>query len=642
MHRMTQSVHYRADIDGLRAVAVLAVLLHHAWPERFRGGFVGVDIFFVISGFLITRILLDELIQGQLKLGEFYARRVRRIFPALLLVLGTALVVGWWWLIPVDYAAMARHVMGGAGFVANFFFWAEAGYFDEVSAGKPLLHLWSLAIEEQFYLVWPVLLWAVYRWRWPAHRVVVGLLLASFVLNLVLVRTDPDAAFFNPLARFWELMVGAWLAIRAAHGRQVVARNANVMAWFGIFLLVLAMVLVHPERRFPGGWALLPTLGTALLIAAGPSAWINRHILAARLMVAVGLISYPLYLWHWPLLVWSGLRNGEGSGPPGPWVVLAFLLALLTYWLLEKPVRQSRGARARLITWTMLVLMLCVAVFAGVTQLRNGFDGRFPSAVRTLTAQGGPAVVTQGWRYHDCVLDFRVPPSAYKPFCIEEKRPLLFIWGDSHAASLYPGFKALQIASGHAFGIAQRTGAVCPPILGFEPRPGCQLLNDANIQAIRDSRPEVVLLYAWWHHPRYELGGLEATVEAIRAAGVSRIVLLGPLPLWQKSLPQLLLEEWKNGPFSRPPPLRLKNGLDLRLSQISDEMRDRAGAMQIQYVDGLSVFCDADGCLTRLRDSSTEPLSYDYGHLAPEAVRHFVRQVGPLVMDGFWKPISDQ
>ncbi|WP_405000979.1 acyltransferase family protein [Hydrogenophaga palleronii] len=629
----------------MRAIAVTAVVIHHAFPHLLPGGFVGVDIFFVLSGYLISTIILRSLVDGHFTFSDFYIRRVKRIFPALLLVLIFTAAMGWQRLIPSDYAELGKHLLGGAAFISNFLLWQEAGYFDSESLSKPLLHLWSLAIEEQFYLLWPLCLYLLHRWRLSAIRSIALILLVSFFVNLALVSDHPVAAFYNPAARVWELMLGALLAAIQLHPagwrgllglpatqKQAPEQAAAWMAWAGALLLGLGLALLHPQRAFPGAWALLPTLGTVLLIAAGPNSLINRTLLASRPMVWVGLISYPLYLWHWPLLTFAHLRAGDTPAwtTQLTWVAVAILLAWLTYQLVEKPVRFGRFNRRALIA-ALCTAMLGAAAAGTTIHQKKGFDERFPPSVRELMTRGGKKAVIQGWRDGDCMLDFRVPASNYKDFCIEQKRPLIFLWGDSHAGSLYPGFKALQESGRYDFGIGERTGAICPPVLGIEPRPLCKSLNDNAIEAIRQAKPDVVVLYAWWHHPRYDLKNLEATVAAIKAAGVPRIIMLGAVPYWQGPLPRILLDAWKKGPVTQPPPLRLKAQLDPKLESITQQMRARAEAMGIEFVSGLDYFCNRNGCLTRLNQDAVEPLSYDYGHLAPDAVRYYIEQLAPLI-----------
>ena len=665
MSSSPHNAHYRPDIDGLRAIAVGAVVLHHAFPDALPGGFVGVDIFFIISGYLISSIILAGLQKQRFEFLDFYARRIKRIFPALFVVLCTVIAMGWFQLLPVDYKQLGKHLLAGSGFVSNFAFWNEAGYFDADSVNKPLLHLWSLAIEEQFYLLWPLTLYALHRWRANAMRWILGLGLLSFALNIYLVNDQPTAAFYNPAARFWELLIGAMLAAMHVHrvNWRALARSerwhqkhpeeggperistialrsgahANAKAWTGITLLIVALVWLNPERQFPGWWALLPTFGAVLLIAAGPQTWFNRHVLASKPFVWIGLISYPLYLWHWPLLSFAHISADEA--PPwttqAGWVLLSVLLAWLTYKLLEKPIRFGRLNR-RWITASLCLAMSAVAGSGYATYANNGFDQRFPEIVRDMMSKGGKRAVTEGWRDGECILDFKLPASAYKPHCIESKRPLVFLWGDSHAGSLYPGFKALQDSGAYTFGLAERAGAICPPLLGVkEPRPLCQSLNENTIEAIRQAKPDVVLLYALWHHRRYTLSGLDMTVAELKKAGVPRIILLGAVPYWKKALPQILLDEWKKGPVQGRPPLRLKSGLDPKLPVITAEMRERAKKLGIEFVSGMDYFCNVDGCLTRVDDKATQPLSYDYGHLSTGAATYYVQQLAPLI---FKKP----
>src|SRR6185503_2137061 len=297
---------YRADIDGLRAVAVVSVLVFHAFPELLPGGFVGVDVFFVISGYLITTILLGELLQARFSVLRFYERRIRRIVPALLLVLSITFVAGWALLFSDELKGMSGYFLSGVLSAGNLRNLMGGGYFDSASDLTPLLHLWSLGIEEQFYLVWPLVLTLGVGKSLSLRRLGVWIacsLVASFLLGIWLTPQHRSAAFYLPFSRYWELAAGGLLALlNRARAPGLSVWIANLLAAAGGLALGTAVLVIDGTRPFPGFWALLPVLGAVSLIAAGPHAWLSRELLSARPMVGIGLISYPLYLWHWPLL----------------------------------------------------------------------------------------------------------------------------------------------------------------------------------------------------------------------------------------------------------------------------------------------------------------------------------------------------
>lgn len=629
MSAQARTALHRADLDGLKAVAVGSVVLQQAFPGALSGGFAGIGVLFVVCGYLISSSILSGLQNPSFSVGDFYARRIRRLFPALLLVLAAVLVAGWFLLPPTGYRQLAQQAVAASTFVSNLM--VMTGSFAAGSASQPLQHLWPLAMWAQFCLVWPLALWALHR-HLHAMRWTFGALLLSVLLHLHLAQGQTTTAFHSSMALLLALLAGALLAtmqVKVSDGRP------NALAWIGATLLTLALTDIAPEATPAGWWALLPTLGTALLIAAGPSAWLNRVVLSQKTFVGIGLISYPLYLWHWPL---RSLADLKAMGEPGweqplAWMALAFALAWTTHRFIEKPIRIGR--LSNMVVTAALCVGLCLFTAASLAIHRhNGFEQRIPELVRHLMSTGGRSAVVDGWRDKDCMLDYRLPSSHYKPFCIEQKRPLVFIWGDSHAGSLYPGFKALKEAGRYEFGLAERTAAICPPVLGIEPRPLCRSLNDANIQAIRDTRPDVVILYAWWHNKRYDLRNLEATVEQIKQAGVPRIIMLGAVPYWRKHLPQILLEEWDKGPVQARPPLRLDEAfLDPEVRRATEIMRERARKMGIEFISGMDFFCNAQGCPTRLSEDATQPLSYDYGHLSTGAAAFYIEQLAPLMFN---------
>jgi peptidoglycan/LPS O-acetylase OafA/YrhL len=369
---------YRPDIDGLRAFAVFAVVLYHAFPKWVRGGYVGVDVFFVISGFLISSILLKELAEDRFSLTKFYGRRIRRIFPALAVCLAAVLAYGYVCLLPSELMQVGKHVFFGAAFLSNIAIWSEAGYFDLAATLKPLLHLWSLGIEEQFYIVWPALLWFIFRVKVGIGWLLAVLFMLSFAANIWLSATTAVGDFFLPFSRFWELLAGAGLAYR---GQIILTPRLRCwISWGGAASLLISATLFTPELRFPGWLALLPVAGTVAIILAGREAMVNGTILSTRAAVFVGLISYPLYLWHWPLISYAYIiRLGKTPTPlmAAALVVVSFFLAWVTYRFIEYPVRFGAYRHRR----TQIVVACIVALGAAglATWTLDGFPARFPT-----------------------------------------------------------------------------------------------------------------------------------------------------------------------------------------------------------------------------------------------------------------------
>jgi len=277
------------------------------------------------------------------------------------------LALGWIVLTAVEYRALGKHAAGGAGFIANIMFWKEAGYFDAAGDTKPLLHLWSLGIEEQFYIVWPLLLYFVVKRSWNVLYAIVAVAVLSFIWNIARIGVDPSGAFYSPLSRSWELALGAFLAYQTvtpiASLAQFIKRHQTSLSALGLILVLIGFVVINEGRAFPGWWALLPSLGSALLIASGPQALVNRYVLSQRLMVWVGLISFPLYLWHWPLLSFARIIYSETPPFDVRWMLvgLSVMLAWLTYWVIEKPIRSSQKKRSLIWFLSILVLIICLA-----------------------------------------------------------------------------------------------------------------------------------------------------------------------------------------------------------------------------------------------------------------------------------------
>jgi peptidoglycan/LPS O-acetylase OafA/YrhL len=504
-----KAVHvYRPDVDGLRAVAVLAVLAFHAFPEALPSGFAGVDVFFVISGFLISGIIFDGLRQGSFSFAEFYWRRIRRIFPALILVLAACLVLGWLVLLPDEYRQLGKHVAAGAGFISNGVLWREAGYFDTAGEFKPLLHLWSLAIEEQYYLVWPLLL---FLFRTQPRRMLAMILAVgavSFAANIWMTARTESAAFYLPFTRFWELMAGSVLA-HALHYRERRETFSNAKAAVGVALLAASLVLLHGERSFPGWWALLPVLGTVLLIAAGPGAWINRNILARPTMVFIGLISYPLYLWHWPLLSYARILEG-GQAPAAVRLALlglSVLLAWLTYALIERKVRFATRPSLKRIATPALAASLAALGLAGLLAVQGRLEPQ--SASVPLLAEISRAA--SDWDYGG---DRMIPGDT-------DKAVLFF--GDSHMQHYGPRIhKIVAERAAPVRSVIFKTSNGCAPVPGIErPFRNCSRFVEEGLRVALQPQVDTVIIAASWlgftHRPVYRVGDVSGALLDVLA-----------------------------------------------------------------------------------------------------------------------------
>lgn len=440
--QFNHSISYRPDIDGLRALAILPVVLFHAFPNLLPGGFIGVDIFFVISGYLITSILLKDIQAGSYSIKTFYARRVRRIFPALSVVLLFCLALGWIVLTAVEYRALGKHVAGGAGFIANFMFWKEAGYFDAAGDTKPLLHLWSLGIEEQFYIFWPLLLYLFAKRSWNILWMIAGVALLSFALNIIRIGADPSGTFYSPFSRSWELALGAFLAYQAIHPiaslATIIQRHKSALSFLGFILIVVGFVVINEGRSFPGWWALLPVLGSGLLIAAGPEAIFNKTVLSKRLLVGVGLISFPLYLWHWPLLSFARIIYSETPPVDVRWVLVgaSVVLACLTYFIIEKPIRTSNKKRS--LIWFLSILMLVICLAGAAVYKTKGVKSRHAGMLNADPASLNLGADRGRWA-NECGIPSEAKSILNSCYSPKDKKATYAVWGDSKGEAIFYG-----------------------------------------------------------------------------------------------------------------------------------------------------------------------------------------------------------
>jgi peptidoglycan/LPS O-acetylase OafA/YrhL len=633
---------YRADIDGLRGVAVLLVIAFHAFPAWFKGGFIGVDIFFVISGFLISSIIFKSNARGDFSFFEFYARRARRLFPALCVVLTASCVLGWIYLFPDEYQQLGKHIAAGAAFVQNFLLWHEVGYFDTSAELKPLLHLWSLAVEEQFYLVYPVAVWVLWRRRMNVLTAVVLVACISFSLNIARVARHPAEVFFLLHSRFWELLEGGILAYILLFKLKIpgpTPRQRNALSIMGVLLIATAVSILNKNRAFPGWWAQLPVTGTLLLVLAGPSAWINRVFLAAPAMSFLGRISYPLYLWHWTILSFARIDNPDVTAlARAGLVVLSFPLAWITYQFVEKPIRFGRHS-LRGVSIGMASALFTTGVVGFLIFHVKGVPSRLPESGETLAALEALATyrydLYSETRVGDCWLSGTQAPdgfaqACYGNLCNKEGDRTVVLWGDSHAACLFPGVRAV---CNDARSVAQFTRDTCPPMLGYAKGTiwgNCEDSNQFVASLLKKHPQATVILFAAWtlYNKDWTAGSpagkaLLATIRELHDAGVTRIIVMGPSPWWKKELPKLAIKlarsHFQEG-FTVPS--RMNFGLDPWPAIVDKQLRTLLAGSPATYFSVFDTLCDnVEGCLVRTTDKQTSFTAFDYGHLTTNGAR---------------------
>lgn len=670
--RMTSNLlpDYRPDIDGLRAVAVLSVVAFHAFPEWVHGGFVGVDVFFVISGFLISTIILRSLDAGDFSFADFYARRIKRIFPALALVLAASLALGWSLLLKDELRQLGGDTAAGAAFLSNFVLMRESGYFDTAVELKPLLHLWSLAIEEQFYLIWPLALFLAYRYRRNPLTVILVVLAVSFALNAGRAGgRHAVQTFYHPLTRFWELLAGgalAWIALHRHETFDAALRRLlpetdrqsalqDTKSFLGIGLVAAGVFLLDRSRAFPGWWALLPVLGAFLLISAGPNAAVNRRLLAHPVFVFVGLISYPLYLWHWPLLSFARIVIGEtpSVGMRIALVALSILLAYLTYRFVEKPVRAPRPHLAREAVAAgpkgiVIVLTAALATLGGAGLMTQG--GKLHGRLTTLDAISD---AKDDWDYPRAGPQDRHPHLSFhlRPLYGRSEDRLLFI-GDSNIEQFYPRVRKLHEDSGRADTVVFITAGGCSPIPEIEQTDGgCKgEMKGAFVYAAEPQVRKIIIGSTWDHFDQKKYGyagtspipqrladdiyrDFAARLKGLVAAGKD-VYLVLPVPKGSQMDPQRMvdLQARFTGMPRRIEPLQVSDFLAQQQGTIRllQRVAAESGA---KLLDPLPDVCDTDVCPNLAPDG--RPVSKDAGHLRPfyvtERIRMFDSVFSPSV-----------
>ncbi len=663
MRSVAEALSFRRDVNGLRALAVASVVAFHVDRDALPGGFVGVDIFFVISGYLISRILFAEISDGAFSLSEFYFKRVKRIFPALIVVLLAIWVAGWFVLDPPTFTELGRQERDGAFFSLNFRQIVEPGYFDLASAARPLLHLWSLSIEEQFYIVWPALLALMFRFPRAVAPAIFVIFFASLTANLALTEHDATKAFYLPWSRAWELALGAAVGYRELFWRGAVkppqapiAADVSILA--GLALMIGAVVFLNEAQPFPGWRAMIPTFGCALVLA-NPGARLGERVLGGRVAQWLGKVSYPLYLWHWPLLSFAVIEWGPLVPLPTRIALAgaAVVLAWLTYRWIERPAAQGFRLHENRVVVALAVGLIGCGALGGLTKSLNGFALRYPARIEALFDYPPHGLAEALYRADTCFYDKRDTPDSLKTLrarltqqfdaagCAavqDASKPTILILGDSHGAHLYPG---IESEFGATANVLQLNANYCAPLIvpeetgeGETGTERCRIINRLIEEKVREIKPTVVVLGAFYmqylNFPAYRYpdfaNAYRASLAELRAAGVGQIIVAGDPPIWSPSLPSLVARELlATGSSAR----YSGAGLAKDALAIDADLRRQSWPAGVTYVSLDEGLCNASGCLRRVGDDLPNDLTaLDYGHLSRQGSIVVARDVlGPVI-----------
>jgi len=608
---------YRPDIDGLRAVAVLLVLAYHVGIYRLRGGFVGVDVFFVISGFLIGSIILGDLAANHFSLAGFYERRIRRIFPALVVVLFVVSILGYRFFLPIEFAEFGKSLLAATFSVSNILFLRQSSYFDTPASMKPLLHTWSLAVEEQFYLFLPLFMMAIRKLSAKHQRLlVVSIALMSFAVSVIGAFQFKESTFYLAHTRAWELLLGTLIAMEIfPHISGSISRNIASLA--GLLLILVAGLSFTTDTPFPGAAALVPCVGAALIIAAGRSgSSLVGQILSTKPAVFVGMISYSLYLWHWPLIVFQKANAVliKGLSPNATKFALmgaSMALAALSWRFVEVPFRGRRIQYTRAAIFQIAGATAAFLVFIGSgILLTKGLPARYPAeAVKVASFLDNTDAATDAqYRVGSC---FITSKNSFEDFnanvCLKQDsgRHNDLLIGDSHAAQLWFGLSSIF----KDVNLMQATASGCKPTLvqGVNAEPKCSRLMDYIFSDYLTSHHvDTVLIAARWEEG--DISRLQSTLDWTGRQGI-QVILFGPIVQYDSALPRLLAMSIQQHDDAIPSSHRIAyyQTLDENMSSMASSDK------HVRYISYFKMLCRNGPC-QEYADVGV-PLQSDYGHL---------------------------
>ena len=627
MHTVQESsLRYRGDVDGLRGVAVLAVVAFHAGFERIvPGGFIGVDIFFVISGFIITRVIYDKIHDGTYTVADFYSRRVRRILPALTVMLMLCIAAGSVAYFPAETRQFFFNIIGAITFVSNIQFYNTTGYFFQATQSNPLLHTWSLSVEAQFYVLFPLIIWGL-RNQSPKRRLygVALLALASFCGAIFMVEIDANAAFYLMPYRAWELLIGALVALsKTANAKQ---------SWFdeylgaaGLLIIFISIFSFNKTMTFPGWATLAPCVGAMAVLYSGTSTQTYvKNFLSHTPIRFTGIISYSLYLWHFPIIVFAILLYApRGFGDKLLILFICFLAAVLSWYFVERP---FRGTPSRLTSGQTLLAGGIVVSIASIAAFYTSLINSKSSIPGKSADYLAVASYNQNdvYRVGTCLLtsNFNKFSTFDRDECLKlsDTKKNILIFGDSHAAHLWPGLKKQY----PQINFLQATASGCKPMLPLSGENRCtELVRYVLTDFIKTHHLDEIIISARWYIA--DVPKLIATTSELRAY-VDRIIVAGPTTEYTQPLPRLMATSVIKGQdpagfaalFRRSEP-----------KEIDQEFKRQIWPDGVIYLSLYSAMCKKN-CIVLSRDGL--PLQYDYGHFTEAGSEEVVKLISPEIL----------
>ena len=626
MH-LNQEIKYRYDIDSLRGIAVLVVCLFHFWPQYITGGYIGVDIFFVISGFLITSIITKKLESDTFSFADFYIRRVRRLFPALLAILLLTLLVGFYLFLYDDFVDLIKHTLYALIFSSNLMLWRDVNYFNSTAELKTLLHLWSLGIEEQFYLVWPLIIVLLRKFNLNLNGFAYFFLIASFLLNIYVTRHSQTAAFYLPLTRYWEFLLGAIVSIHwKKHSNLLSQKRLSIFFYLGLGLIFYSCLIFDKNTIFPGFNAFIPAIGASLVILFGDGTKFYKYSRLETVLRFFGRISYSLYLVHWPLIAINNLAIGVPYTPAYYLFAASIAISYLMTVLVEKPflTKYATFSGFRILMFTYIALLGFIGYFFVLSPVKKN-----SREADKINASYLPFLEFYS-TYSDRVdaefsegCNFRNKDQSSKEticdscFTVKDlKKPTILLWGDSHMQALSYGIRNKLQSKYNILQIATHSSA---PTLNLRLDQTSVKANEFALELIRKISPEIVILAQNNEHLRNDW---EMLIRKIESYGVKHVMLVGPVPKWFPSLPRVLI---KTG-STESKFMNVNIGLDKEVAKDDKELLELSKSIGFEYLSVYNFLRQDDSIRVRVPNSN-ELVVFDYGHLTLPASKLIADQL---------------